>query len=105
MLNDRELYILEKLVQAVRCLATEPGRIQERLGEAFRFLSSAQPKELSDTEARHMLTGIKDDLTFDQPRGKEGRLTATLRGLSDEDASVIAGHILDLQSHLSAMDR
>ncbi len=38
-----------------------------------------------------MLAGINDDLTF------EGRLRATLRGLSDEDASAIAARIFELR--------
>ncbi|MGA2256751.1 MAG: hypothetical protein ABSG53_19045 [Thermoguttaceae bacterium] len=100
MSNDQELYVFEKIYQALECLATGVGRIQERLEEAFRYLVAAQPAELSDVELRHMLAGIKDDLTFDEPTGAEGRLKATLRHLSDEDASKIASHILELHNRL-----
>ena len=40
-----------------------------------------------------MFVGIKDDLTFDEPYDGEGRLAATLQGLSDEDASAVAARI------------
>jgi hypothetical protein len=100
MPSDGELYVLEKLVQAVYALVTHSGRVQERLEEAYRDLISAQPDDVADDELRRMLVGIKDDLTFDQPAGSEGRLKATLRNLNDEDASAIAARILMLRDRL-----
>jgi hypothetical protein len=79
---------------------TGAGRVQERLEEAYKDLISAQPHDVADDELRRMLVGIKDDLTFDQPAGSEGRLKATLRGLNDEDASAIAARILELHHRL-----
>jgi hypothetical protein len=79
---------------------TGVGRVQERLEEAYRYLGGAQPNEVADDELRRMLVGIKDDLTFDQPVGSEGRLNATLRRLNDEDASAIAARILTLHDRL-----
>ena len=40
-----------------------------------------------------LLVGIRDDLTFDEPSRAEGRLAATLQGLSDEDAGTVAARI------------
>jgi hypothetical protein len=98
--SDRELYVLEKLDQAVHALATGAGRVQERLEEAYRFLIAAQPNEVAEDELRRMLVRIKDDLTFDEPAGSEGRLKATLQSLSDEDASAIAARVSTLDRRL-----
>jgi hypothetical protein len=95
-----QLYALEKLVEAVQCLATAPGRIQERLGEAMAFLHRISSEDIPEGELRRQLVGIQNDLIFDQPSGNESRLEATLRGLSDEDASTIAARILDLHDRL-----
>jgi hypothetical protein len=103
MANDRELYALEKLGEALHELVTHPGRVQERLGEAFTFLVRIRPGELPAGELRQLLIGIKDDLTFEQAKGKEGRLGATLLGLSDEDASAIAARILRLYEGLGEL--
>jgi len=98
--SDRELYVLEKLDQAVHALATGAGCVQERLEEAYRFLVAARPEEVSDRELRRVLVGIKDDLTFEEPVYREGRLKATVQGLDDEDASAIAARILTLRDRL-----
>ena len=100
MLNDRELYVLEKLEQAMDCLETHPGRIQERLEEAYNFLVLAQPNELSDPKLRDMLAEIKNDLTSDTPVGSEGRLRATLGNMDDEAARTIAERIRRLREEL-----
>jgi hypothetical protein len=47
-----------------------------------------------------MLIGIKDDLTFEEAAGSEGRLKATLKRTGDEDASAIAGRISRLRNRL-----
>ena len=95
-----QLYALEKLVEAVQCLVTGAGGVQERLGEAMTFLIRIRPEDVPKGELRRQLIGIKDDLTFDQPSGDESRLEATLQGLSNEDASAIAPRILDLRNQL-----
>jgi hypothetical protein len=96
-----DLYALEKLGEALHELATHPGRVQERLGAAWMYLHRIEPdKHLSDAESRRLFDAIKDDLTFEQPVGNEDRLTATLRGLSDEDARDIAARIWRLHSEL-----
>jgi hypothetical protein len=69
MLNNSELYVLDTLAQATHCLATGAGRIQERLEQAFRYLVATQPADMSDCELRRTLAGIKNDLTFDEPKG------------------------------------
>jgi hypothetical protein len=52
-------------------------------------------------ELRSLFLTIKDDLAFSkQPAGDEGRLIATLRGMSDDDASDIAARIVKLHHEL-----
>ena len=97
------LYALEKLGDAVHALATGAGRVQERLGEAATRLDPISRDELPDDEMmrRMLLVGITDDLKFEQ--GKDGRLLATLRNLNDEDASALAGRILELYQRLDQL--
>ena len=85
--DDRELYVLEKLVQAVEVLVTHAGRVWDRLEEANRHLIAAQPKEVEDDELRGMFAGIKKDL-------------ARLGDLNDKDASDLAARILSLHNQL-----
>ena len=87
---------LEKLSQAVRELDSHAGPIQERLAKAATHLIQLQPQEISDEATRRMLAGIKDDLTFGEPEGKEDRVTGTLRNTDDADANAIATRIVKL---------
>jgi len=97
------LYALEKLSQAVDELATHPERVQESLAEAAIYLIRIQPADIQDEELRRMLIGIKDDLSFDEPKGKEDRITATLQRTDDADASKIARRILELHDRLGRL--
>lgn len=86
----------ESLKQAVDSLAIGPGRVRERLEHAALFITHIQSNDVPDGHLRRMLNGIKDDLTCEPPLGVEGRISATLRITSDEDARKIARRILDL---------
>jgi hypothetical protein len=94
------LYALEKLAEAVHELATNAGRVQERLAAAWLYLFRIAPDDVPEGELRSLFLAIKDDLTFEQPAGDEGRLIATLRGTSDDDASEIAARTLRLHYEL-----
>jgi hypothetical protein len=96
MAKPDPFYALEKLGEAVYDLATGTGPVQERLCEALVYLHRIRPEDIPDPELRRILVEIKNDLTFDVPKGKEGRLVASLLNISNEDASAIAGRILDL---------
>ena len=93
-------FALEKLGEAVYDLATGTGPVQERLCEAFVYLHRIRPEDIPYPELRRVLVGIKDDLTSDMPKGKEVGLGATLLNMSNEDASAIAGRILDLYKRM-----
>jgi hypothetical protein len=97
------LYALEKLSEAVYELATGAGRVQERLVEAAIYLIRIRPGDIADEDLRRLLVAIKDDLSFDEPKGKEGRIAATLQKTDDADASEIARRILELYDRLGRL--
>jgi hypothetical protein len=97
------LYAFEKLSEAVYELATGAERVQERLVEAAIYLIRIRPVDRSDEDLRHLLVAIKDDLSFDEPKGKKGRIAATLQETADADASEIARRILELHDRLGRL--
>jgi hypothetical protein len=97
------LYALEKLSEAVYELATGAGRVQERLVEAAIYLIRIRPVDIADEDLRRLLVAIKDDLSFDEPKGKEGQIAATLQKTDDADASEIARRILELHDRLGRL--
>ena len=92
------LYAFEKLSETVYELATCAGRVQERLVEAAIYLIRIRPVDIPDDELRRMLVAVKDDLAFDESKGKEGRIAATLQKTDDAEASEIARRNLILQT-------
>ena len=74
--------------------------MQERLCEAAVYLHRIRPEDIPDPELRRVLVEIKDDLTFNVPRGKEGGPVAALLKTSNKDASALAGRILDLYQRM-----
>lgn len=98
--NFTRSYALEKFGQAVHELVMHPGRVQERLEAAFMRFHPVWADDLPEGELRRRFAGIRDNLTFDEATGNEGRLAATLRNLSDEDASAIAARIWRLYYEL-----
>jgi hypothetical protein len=68
-----------KSSQALHELATGAGPIRERLRNAAVYLTVIRPENISQKDLRYLFAGIKDDLTFDEPSGDEGRLAGTSR--------------------------
>jgi hypothetical protein len=75
----------------------------KRLVEAAIYLIRIRPVDIPDDELRRMLVAIKDDLAFDEPKGKEGQIAATLEETADADASEIARRILELHDRLGRL--
>jgi len=98
-------YADEKLMEAVYCLATGSGRIQERLAAAAMVLIRLTPDDFPEGDLRRIFEGVDDDLTFEQPEGDEGSISATLKRTSDEDARAIAQRIVDLYHAVSRLTR
>jgi hypothetical protein len=107
METEKRLYALEKFGQAVQDLITHPDRVQDRLRAAYMRFHPVRETDLPEGELRRLFIGIKDDLIFDEPgpRQRQGRLGATLEGLSDEDASAVAARIWRLYYGLLGTNR
>jgi hypothetical protein len=95
-----EGYAHEKLMLAVHALATGVSPLQKRLADAAQLLIRLQPDDFPE-DLRRMFEGVIDDLSFDQAQGDEGRIAATMKITSDEDASAIAGRIFSLFVEMS----
>ncbi len=96
-------YTREKYVAAVQALATEPGRIKERLlaaaiagvGGLFPSKSSGvSPDLVSD------IASLERALTSCEPAGKEGAFAASIDAMSEGEASRCAQLILTIDSKL-----
>ena len=88
----------EKLWQAIDTLATGDGELQERLVSASLSLTgvylppeSDLPKKIQDE-----FDSIKQDLTRETAKGNEGKIQATTRIMSDQEAEGVAKRILSL---------
>jgi hypothetical protein len=88
-------YAHEKLMTAVGGLATGTARLQQRLADAAMCFVAIKPEDdFPDEELRRAFLGIMDDLTFED--GADGRIAATMRVTSDEDARDLAKRIVSL---------
>ncbi len=76
MAND--LYVLEKLVEAVDALVAGAGPVHERLFEAAKFLIRIRQEDIPDGELRRLFVAQKNTLTAEPAEGDESSLVATL---------------------------
>ena len=74
--GDRDLYVLEKLVDAVDALVT--GARPARLYQAFSYLHRIRPENIPDEELRRIFVGVKDALTDALTSEQECRHKATI---------------------------
>jgi hypothetical protein len=95
-----ESYAHEKLMMAVRALATGVGPLQGRLADAALLLIRLQPDDFPK-DLRRIFEGVLDDLSFADAQGDEGQIAATMKITSDEDARAIAGRIFNLFVEMS----
>jgi hypothetical protein len=86
-------YAYEKFMQAMDSLEYAAG-----------YLIRLRPEDLPDGELRRMFQGIHDDLTWVEAKGDEGRISATVRALNDEDAKAIANRIFTMFMRLRGID-
>jgi hypothetical protein len=99
--ETRYSYGREKLWQAVDCLATSSGTIQQRLESAAMFLIRLNPGDQSlPSELHGEFESIYHDLTKTTAQGSEGRIQATLQLMSDEEGSKLASRIFSLYTKL-----
>jgi hypothetical protein len=93
-------YVREKLWLAVHVLVTGDGGLQERLASAGIGLIGLPKTVLLSTKNREAFDSIIQGLTKEPALGNEGRLVATSRKMSDEEAKRIADEILNLYTKL-----
>ena len=83
----------ERLLLAVGALATEPGRIRERLANAYAFLMPLEAKDWPD-QLQGEFSVLKERMAH--LLGPEGDIAALAEALSEDEAVEIAEHILFL---------
>jgi hypothetical protein len=86
-------FALEELRQAAEALAT---RMQERLADAATFLMRVRREDISDEHLGRNLVSVLNDLSYVKAPSDEGRILATLKITSGENARAIASRIVDL---------
>ena len=97
-------YSWEKLFDGMQCLAGI-GNIQERLIRAYQsgiYLIVA-PHALPDKELHKELKAICDALTASEDNIGQGKLTSTIREMSDEQADQYAMRILGLYDKVTRL--
>lgn len=95
----RNFYIDEQLGNASHYLAIGHGRIKERLEEiaATRIgVLSAHGVGIFPEPLRGLATSIFDRLDATEPTGNEGSYAASIRAMTEDEASRLASDILSL---------
>ena len=99
-------YAEEKLYQAVHCLVTGIGMLNQRLAGAAHYLTRLNPEHFPDLATSRKLQGIVEDLTVYEPGlGDEGKIDATTKRLSDYDLDRIANRTLELYERIKDVNR
>lgn len=89
-------YPNEKFSNAVRSMAISPGSIQERIGDAYVYnLMHIKTEEVPE-EIQEQFENVKRRLTCVEPASDEGRVAATVRQMSTDEAIEIAKQILHM---------
>lgn len=98
--ETRNYYIEEQLGHAVSYLVTGHGRIKERLGEVAASTLGVLRADQFPTPLQHDAERIFDRLDTNEPEGDEGSYAASIRAMTDYEASDLAADILALQHRL-----
>jgi hypothetical protein len=96
----RNSYIDEQLGHAVNYLATARGRIKERLEEIADTRIgglAAEGEEIFPVPLRGLAADIFARLDTTEPTGNEGSYAASIRAMSEDEASQLASDIWDLK--------
>lgn len=89
-------YPNEKFSDAVDTMASSPKSIQERVGDAYVFsLIHVETGNIPE-EIRSQFDELKRKLTRVEAVGDEGRVAATTRQMSTDEAVEIANEILHM---------
>jgi hypothetical protein len=92
------IHAYEKLGQGIDILATSPGPIKERLLKAFLQALAEMPGDALPLEARERWRQVWQRVTAVQGRPEEGRLVASIRALTEDEATIVAEHIVTIHA-------
>lgn len=89
-------YATEKFSNARRALASHPGRVRERLRDAWTYhLAFIEPeRDIPDLDMREEFDNHKTQMTSGIPENGEGTIAASARAMSEDDALEEAEWIL-----------
>ncbi len=99
------LHAREKLASAVHGLSAGQGPIKERLEAALLACSSLRPEDFPVGELRHKWSEIEATLSPGSDIGSKAHLTTLLAGLDREEASKLAGKLVELALRLHEYHR
>jgi len=97
-------YAQEKFHQAINTLATNPGRIQERVIDAWIYgLIHIEPERDLPKEVLEEFLDRKKEITKGSAAEGEGLIASTVNGMSEdeamEEASWILGYAYNLDNY------
>ena len=89
----KKTYPYEKFMAAVHGMAASPKSVQQRIADAYlSSIMHAKSNEVPE-EMRGIFEQLHRRLTSVEPQGDEGRVQATVRKMSPEDAISIINDI------------
>ncbi len=90
-------YVREKLSSGVSCLVGA-GDIRSRLLSAFISMTTISSAQFSDELLGARFDDLYSRVTTKQAQGDEGKIHATLSGMTDDEASEIAHELFEIFS-------
>ncbi|OQY01197.1 MAG: hypothetical protein B6I26_04890 [Desulfobacteraceae bacterium 4572_130] len=95
-MKPKNLYPNEKFSNAITTLATSPKSIQERIADAFIFdIIHVKAKDVPE-DIQYRLEKLQKKMTSVEPISDEGRIIATTRNMTTDEAVEIANEIVYL---------
>ena len=97
-------YAREKFLGALMALAVGNEVLPIRLRNAYVYnIIHVSPEDMPTPKLRTKVKGIKEDLSWIEAKGEEGKATATARIMDYEEASAIAHRIIDTYFELKEL--
>jgi hypothetical protein len=95
-------YVYEKFSLAIPGMATSPASIQERIADAYISQLIKLNEEDLPADPRFDFGEVQTQLTAREPEAGEGTVMATIRHMSEADATEIARKIAKIYDQITA---
>jgi hypothetical protein len=95
-------YVHEKFSAAIESMAASPESIQHRIANAYTYHLIRLKKEELPDEIRMDFEITAEQLTRGEPVGNEGRVMATVKQMSENEAVDIARRIVHMSDVVNA---